>query len=352
MQLLSGVYLEITNKCNRCCPYCYNDSGARQQFLDKNLIFKVIDECRQNKIDQITVSGGEPFLHPDINEIIDYANANKISVKIISNLSLVTTTEVINFLNSGNFVQVTLDSTNKTKNDFTRGEGSYDSIIDLLEEAKDTCSSSIFLRMNLYKSNIEDIQNFIDFAIKYNIKHVAIAFLAKSGRGNDFPLIYDYNDSMLEMSKIVDDLKNKKEYYKNELDISYSNLEDQRGCAIFNVGDLNVVPRIDPFGDVFFCSYFFGSENILGNIHSNSLLKILNSKKMNDFINKIRKRRENEDCIKCAFNKICLCGCPAVSFMHSNNTQYKDDQCNLIKFFLKNKLKELSKEYSKNEHKD
>lgn len=338
---LSGVYVELTNKCNKFCPYCYNDSGDKCTYLDMNSILKIIDECKLNHIDQITLSGGEPYLHPNIHYIIQYANKKNILIKVITNLSLITINETIEFLKNGNFIQLTLDSPHEEKNDKTRGVGSYAKIIQLLKRTKKMkINENIYIRMNLYKDNVQDIQDFINLCLNYKIKHVAITFLAKSGRGSSFSLAYNFNQSMNEVVNIVNFLKQKKEEYDKVVDISYSNLEDQRGCVIFRRNNLKVVPRIDPDGNVYFCSYFFGNENILGNIKSSTLSEIINSDKMSSFINKVITRVKNDDCTSCSFNKICLCGCPAVSYMNTNNIYNKEDQCKLIKNFIKNSLKE------------
>ena len=340
--ILIGIYVELTNKCNRNCPYCYNDSGNKTQFIDTNDFYKIIDECKENNISQITLSGGEPFLHPNIMDFIKYANSVKIFVKIITNLSLISVNDVVELLKKGNSIQITLDSPNEKNNDFTRGYGSYNKTLEILNKIKDSnLTDKIFLRMNLHKKNIDDIDQFIDFSIHYNLKNVAITLLAKTGRGISFPYTYDYNESMIEIMHIVKKLKAKKNQFSDILNISYSNLEDQRGCIIFQNDGLKIIPKIDPYGNVYFCSYFFGDENILGNIHQSSLLEIINSTKLEKFIKKIRNRPQNNDCINCSFNKICLCGCPAVSYMHTNNTQEKNDQCQLIKFFIKDSLKDL-----------
>ena len=336
---LAGVYLEITSKCNRNCPYCYNDSTDKGTFLNKKQIYDVVDECIRKKIGQITLSGGEPFLHPDIFEIIRYINDNGMKAKIITNLTLLSSAEAIDLLRIGNFLQITVDSVYPPKNDLTRGCGSFKLIESLLKNVyKNNLQSQVHLRMNVSRYNFEEIPEYISFAKKYGFHQAAAMLIVKSGRGLAYDGAFDYKESILEISELVGRMEQIRRENAGEFDFSYSNLQDQRGCAIFSKDDISSVPRIDSEGNVYFCSFFAGKENCLGNISNNSIEEILNSSSTHKFIDKVRNRKNNEKCKECSFTKFCMCGCPAVSYMHTNSINESSDQCDLIKFFLKQKM--------------
>lgn len=192
--------------------------------------------------------------------------------------------------------------------------------------------------MNLGKSNINEVSAFIEFAKSYGINQAATLLIAKIGRGKDYPDAFDYKESILEIAEIVEELKSKQEEEKGEIDFAFSNLDEQRGCAIFGSGPLKCVPRVTPSGDVFFCSYFFGEENVLGNIKNQSLMDILESKTSKKFIELVRLRKNNQKCSKCLFSDFCMCGCPAVSYMHTENLFETSDQCEMIKYFIKKQI--------------
>lgn len=308
--------------------------------MDKNILLDIINQVADNKISEITISGGEPFLYPNLSEIIRFANSKKIVVRIITNLSLINTDMAIDILKRGNFLQLTLDSTNEKENDKIRGFGCYEKIINLLNYAKKLkLSHRIVLRMNLSKLNVNNIQSFIDLSINNKIKHISIAFIANCGRGHNYEYAFNYNESLNEMIDIMEYLKNLSNKYKNAIDITYNNLEEQRSCPIFSDNDIDINPRIAPDGNVFFCSYFFGDENVLGNVFDDRLVNIINSQKFLDFKNRVKERKKNNNCENCIFKKICSCGCPAISYMNSNNILDIDTQCKMIKYFIKNKIK-------------
>lgn len=341
---LKGIYIEITSHCNRCCPYCYNDSGLNGTYINEKVFYDLVDSCVKNNVKNITISGGEPFLHPGIYDFINYANKRNIHTLIITNLSLVSSDKIIELLKAGNSVQITLDFPDE-RNDITRGKGSFNLTYQLLQKLKEQkLQKGVVLRMNVSKQNINYIQDMIEFSLKLNLKEIVFSLLAKSGRSYKYQYVLDYNEDIDILSQYVIFLQNKKRDLKQKINITYNELENQRGCIIFSEEkSLQCVPRVDPKGDVYFCSFFMGKENSIGNIKDEKIDKIINSEKMHDFIKKVRQRVKNENCKNCLFNKICCAGCPALSYMNNGNLSDIKDQCSMIKFFIKNKIKEQSK---------
>ena len=70
--------IEITDHCNLQCPICYASSGpARQQYKTLDHIQRLIDAVVRNEgePDVVQISGGEPTIHPQFFEVLDYAKA-------------------------------------------------------------------------------------------------------------------------------------------------------------------------------------------------------------------------------------------------------------------------------------
>lgn len=71
---------EITDACRNECVHCSSRSGPRSStFLPVEMIKNAIDEIHP---DRIVLSGGEPFLHPDLAEIIDISKASGATLAI------------------------------------------------------------------------------------------------------------------------------------------------------------------------------------------------------------------------------------------------------------------------------
>ncbi|WP_075344026.1 radical SAM protein [Tenacibaculum agarivorans] len=70
--------LEVTDRCNLTCPTCYAGSSphyGRHRTLDE--VKKMLDTIVKNEKepDVVQISGGEPTIHPQFFEILDYAKS-------------------------------------------------------------------------------------------------------------------------------------------------------------------------------------------------------------------------------------------------------------------------------------
>lgn len=65
--------LQLTGKCNYNCLHCFNaaDNLPLQSEFAYTEVIRLLDEARDCGINGITITGGEPLLHPDILRIID-----------------------------------------------------------------------------------------------------------------------------------------------------------------------------------------------------------------------------------------------------------------------------------------
>lgn len=86
------VDLELSNACNLSCSMCYTTTDkfkkiVSKSIMEKELFKKVIDECAEyDSHYSIRLSWrGEPFLHPDIMELIKYAKDK--GIKEVSTLT-------------------------------------------------------------------------------------------------------------------------------------------------------------------------------------------------------------------------------------------------------------------------
>ena len=94
MLKLRSLALELTPRCNQQCVYCYNawrggEAPPEAELTTTewcDLIGRAVDEAG---IEQVTLTGGEPFLRDDVLDIIDAAAQRGLSVAIISNAGVV-----------------------------------------------------------------------------------------------------------------------------------------------------------------------------------------------------------------------------------------------------------------------
>jgi len=91
------VQIEPVSVCNFRCPFCFQTDASfhKKKFghmgrMDLGLFKETIDELEGN-VEAITLaSRGEPLLHENIGEMLEYMNGKFLAVKINSNASLLT----------------------------------------------------------------------------------------------------------------------------------------------------------------------------------------------------------------------------------------------------------------------
>jgi MoaA/NifB/PqqE/SkfB family radical SAM enzyme len=76
--------LELTDKCNLKCSYCYRESDfTKNLFLENPIEF--LESLLKIGIRHIEFSEGEPLLHPDIIEILNFAGKKYNLVGLLTN---------------------------------------------------------------------------------------------------------------------------------------------------------------------------------------------------------------------------------------------------------------------------
>lgn len=78
------IDFQITSKCNLNCSFCCGADKTKKD-VDTITIKKVIDKLKDVGVDRIVLTGGEPLLRKDIDEIIEYIYDKNINVYLSTN---------------------------------------------------------------------------------------------------------------------------------------------------------------------------------------------------------------------------------------------------------------------------
>jgi MoaA/NifB/PqqE/SkfB family radical SAM enzyme len=70
------AYIEITNRCDHACSWCYGEfSTSRSDFISVEDFLILCEKLTYIGVTQLTLSGGEPTLHPRFDEILAIATS-------------------------------------------------------------------------------------------------------------------------------------------------------------------------------------------------------------------------------------------------------------------------------------
>jgi MoaA/NifB/PqqE/SkfB family radical SAM enzyme len=130
-------HLRLLERCNLSCNLCYAKSHDKSLIMEAALFKDIIDKVstlklRQNDISVIYLSGGEPLLHPQFDDILEYTCTRFERTTILTNgLLIPQKVKDLERYRDNLCVQVSIDG-NRSVNDSIRGKGTYDRAVEAL----------------------------------------------------------------------------------------------------------------------------------------------------------------------------------------------------------------------------
>jgi len=306
---LTDVQLEITQRCNLHCKHCYLGRKFIKHDLSLSQIFSVIDQASDLGCLTFHVTGGEPCLHPHINEILKYAYAKGMSITLFTNATamnkrLLTTLQEVHV----EIVRTSIDGADAEEHDMVRGyKGAYDKTMSTINVLKDM-GIPVQINTVIHKLNIHNVDDIVNNLQDKELSFRLDSYVPMNGPKND-PLFITPHE-FIESS----------DYYKSG-SLKYTAEACFTNKLDFYCGAGNSYVFIKSNGTVVFCPTMPTGFNG-GNVLEDSLENIwLNSK----FFNHIR----NVNCRffkECPVNYICKGGCRSRSQLIFNDIKHPDIQ--------------------------
>jgi MoaA/NifB/PqqE/SkfB family radical SAM enzyme len=205
----------ITRKCNYQCRGCnvWQEQDTRE--LSTEEIKRGLDVLRKLGVLEIVLSGGNPLLRPDIDEIIQYASRFFITT-VYDNGSMAI--EKIDALRDADFVAISIDSLNPEKNDAIKGvKGSWKKAVEAVEKLRSE-GINVSVSPTISQVNLYEITDFTEY---FSSKGIPVWYclysydlpdqagsLFKIGKANDIFLIED-KEAMVKLCDYLLDMKRK-----------------------------------------------------------------------------------------------------------------------------------------------
>lgn len=294
--------IEITNRCNLHCLHCANDSGdPSPDELTTEDVLSAIDKLSSLGVYVITLTGGEPLLHPDLFEIVEHARKAPMTVGIFTNGTLITEEHVKRFKKLGvKQFAVSIDSMNEHTHDRFRGrKGALRKTlngINLLKEA----GFSVRVSLSLVQLNKNEIVDTLKRFKEHNFTDYQYAVVNFSGRGVDGVAISPEEYYHILVEQLI---------YKREFlnEIPKLPLKPERGCDIAQ----NVI-YIKADGTILPCHGCIEDMGV-GNIRDVDLEKFWDTNETLEMLRNTRAENDNP-CTDCKYLAFCT-GCIANAFI-------------------------------------
>ena len=134
---LNQIYFYLTEGCNLRCRHCwiapkYQTEGNSYPALDLDLFKSIIGQAKPLGLTGVKLTGGEPLLHPEIYEILEYIRTENLDLTVETNGVLCTPKLARKMAAcSSPFVSVSLDGANAETHEWVRGvTGCFDSALE------------------------------------------------------------------------------------------------------------------------------------------------------------------------------------------------------------------------------
>lgn len=171
--LISSLQFELSSRCNERCIHCYIPNAKKNNGFDMPItkVKSILDEYAAMGGINVTLSGGEVFLHQDLIEIARYCRQKDLKITILSNLialreDQITALKEINV----SVVQVSLYSMNPKIHDFiTTVKGSFERTKASIEKL---IAADIPLQIScpIMKANYKGYDKVLDYAKSLKVK--------------------------------------------------------------------------------------------------------------------------------------------------------------------------------------
>lgn len=163
---------EITERCNLKCSFCHQEFGKRinhKADFELEDYKNIIDEAKQEKqIKYVRITGGEPLLHPNVKDFLQYATDAGYCTILNTNATLLTAELISSIAPFVGIWKISLPSYEDQKtNAITGVPDVWSKKINALQILKEH-NCVIDLLVVLTRSNIPHISDFITVAKKYN----------------------------------------------------------------------------------------------------------------------------------------------------------------------------------------
>lgn len=326
---LNCVHLNLTNKCNLQCIYCYADERSDSKNIlhlkDYLTIIDSINNIAKNV--EVVLTGGEPLLANYALELADYAKRKGNQVHLLTNGVLINEANAKKIAELFDLIKVSIDGSVPEIHDFHRGKGSFDKVlraIDILAQS----NAKLQVSMTVTRKNMNNIGAMVN---KFG-SILSFAPLFSAGRAKKIRKLAitgkEYYNALSSVNGV------------NPLSYLCSSLSKAKEKRIMKcaIGDAEI--SISGTGDVYPCHLLHLPQFLAGNVMDQSLDSIYQN---SDVLKACRRLTvlEINGCKKCGIKFICGGACRARAFFEKDRIDVSDDFCEYEKKAFINGLFEL-----------
>ena len=278
----SSLSVEVTNRCNRDCSYCYNawkaDSNYPHDELPADRLVGLVGRAMEaSGLTSVQISGGEPLLRPEVFDIIEGIRSFGADVSLVTDGGLIDEA-VVSELRRLDIrpVQPTILAADREVHNAIKGADGFDATIagiGRLVQAR----IPVAVAFVCTRQNYDHFESVIELCFALGVKTIAFNRLCLTGEGGK------RHDEIAPTADMIASCLDKAEWANTSLGMNVSVAISLPHCAVdtanyesLNFGHCSILTSspgftIDPVGNLKACSV---SPTILGNLEKESWSEI------------------------------------------------------------------------------
>lgn len=212
---LREFWVHVHNFCNLSCSHCLVRSSPRgDRGLSMEDLQRAIDEAYRLGARRFYFTGGEPFAHPEIFELIQDVTEKKDSELIILTNATLFSSERLKKLDSCHrerlFLQISLDGATAQTNDSFRGRGTFARILEGLQKVS-ALGFVTSLTAVVTKRNLEELKTLPRLAALHGARSFHLMWMHRRGRAveecrDQFPSVEELITLVREVKRRADEV--------------------------------------------------------------------------------------------------------------------------------------------------
>jgi radical SAM protein with 4Fe4S-binding SPASM domain len=283
---------------------------------------------------QIGITGGEPFSHPQIHEILDIVDEHGFSMIILSNGTFIDDAAArhLKSLKRFRYIQISLDGITDETHALTRGKGHFPKAMGAIRSII-AQGLPFKLAPTLHNGNMHELPAIADLAISNGGWLSPNQLKELPHAGLNFTNVAMSTDGLMEALRNVNAYLATKFGLPRMLELSHQySRDDPEVCSVtapnskYICGMGRSLLDIDWNGDVYPCHLSKGPELLIGNVFQEDFSAIF--QRVEDRGLRV-KSNEIEKCSGCKFVSNCAGGCRAGAWFNYGTLESEDELCDI-----------------------